>query len=277
MVELVKDFDLTKVLIPTEKDIMHFLKSQPSDLFRDSRYYNRTEGTKPFKNFLNNLISTNDNRLLPYAFNIFELLNDDLMCSYFLDILVDNYPSETYDYISNFMAVNGGLNFRKKEKGYYRDYYKYSSIVRDESQSFKYKSMIAKLPLLDPSFDIKPLFEFAYNLRLDSKEEKSKASSAKRRVENQLDLFEATVITASKLDVSSVILILSKKKLSTIPERTSFAHFLNIMYNYSTSNQKIRRNQEYAKACLRIKELAEPYLKDRSIHVRNYLNTINEV
>ena len=115
------------------------------------------------------------------------------MCSYFLDILVDNYPSETYDYISNFMAVNGGLNFRKKEKGYYRDYYKYSSIVRDESQSFKYKSMIAKLPLLDPSFDIKPLVEFAYNLRLDSKEEKSKAWSVKRRISNQLDIFETNV------------------------------------------------------------------------------------
>ena len=270
--ELVKDFDLTKVLIPTEKDIMHFLKSQPSDLFRDSRYYNRIEGTKPFKNFLNNLISTNDNRLLPYAFNIFELLNDDLISSYFLDILVDNYPSETYDYISNFMGVNGGLNFRKKEKGYYSDYYKYSSIVRDESQSFKYKSMIAKLPSLDPSFDIKPLVEFGYNLRLDSKEEKSQASSAKRRVENQLDIFEATVIAASKLDVSSVILILSKKELSTIPERTSFAHFLNIVYQYS----KKRKGQEYVKACLKIKELAEPYLKDRSIHVRNYLKTIND-
>ena len=34
--------------------------------------------------------------------------------------------------------------------------------------------MIAKLPSLDPSFDIKPLVEFGYNLRLDSKEEKSR-------------------------------------------------------------------------------------------------------
>ncbi len=269
--ELVKEFDLTTVLIPNEKDFMHFLTTQPAALFNN--YGTVISDTKNFKNFLNDIISTNDNRLLPSAFNIFELLNEPDVCSYLLDILVDNYHSETHDYISNFMDVNGGLNFRKKETGYYRDYYKYSGIVRDDSQSFKYKLMVAKLPSLDPSFDIKPLVEFAYNLRLDSKEEKSKAWDVKRRISNQLDLFETTVKAASELDVSSVILILSKKNLNTIPERTSFAHFLNIIHQYS----KKQKGQEYTKACLKIKELAEPHLKDRSIHVRNYLKTINEV
>jgi len=271
--ELVKDFDLTTVLIPTENDIMHFLASQPITLFQDSAYYRETGDSKPFINFLDNLISINDRRLLPYAFNIFELLNDDKVCSYFLDILVDSYPSETYDYISNFMNVKGGLNFRKKESGYYRDYYSYTRIVSNQSQSFKYKLMISKIPTLDPSFDIEPLFEFAYTLRLDSKEETSKSSSTQRRLSSQLDLFEETVIAVSELDVSSTILLLSKKDIITIPERTIFAHFLNIMYLYS----KKKKGQEYSKACLKIKELAEPHLKDRSIHVRNYLKKINEI
>ena len=79
----------------------------------------------------------------------------------------------------------------------------------------------------------------------------------------ELYLFEKGVECISKIDLSQTLKHLTKKKPIDIAERTAFAHYLNLLYSWANDETK-----------LEIINLATPYTKDRSSHVRNYIKTI---
>ena len=272
--ELLDGFDIQEFQIPNEKEFMHFITRQPRSVFDPPRYSyggdfdSKNEERETVKKILDNFLLFNDKRLFPYIFKIFDLFKNETVSKYLLDELSARYPKESYEYFSKFMSKEGGLEFREKYTGWggYEGY-KYSTLVTSKIKSQKFSLMLDCLPKLikntDNSFNLEPLIEFIYILRMDSKEEKSKDYSTRDRLSTQLLLFEKGVECVSKINIRRTLDHLAKKKLTDLPERTAFAHYLNLMYSWA--NDEIK---------LEIVNLATPYIKDRSSHVRNYIKTI---
>ena len=267
--------DIQDFQIPNEKEFMYFITKQPRSIFDPPSYSyggdyeSKNEEIESFKKIVNNFLLVNDKRLFPYIFTILDLLKNETVYRYLLDELLNRYPKELYNYFSEFMSKEGGLEFREKYKSEWYDYegYRYSSLVTSKTKSQKLFLLLDCLPELiknvNESFNLEPLIEFIYLLRLDSKEEKSTAYSTRDRISKQLYLFEKGVECVSKIDISQTLEYLTNKKLSDLAERTAFAHYLNLLNSWA--NDEIK---------LEIINLATPYIKDRSSHVRNYIKTI---
>ena len=171
-----------------------------------------------------------------------------------------------YNYFTEFMKKSG-VDFRKATHNYWGEYYKYSELVTNRVETFKFEFMLELLPEIinkvKVDFNIEQLVELIYLLRLDSKEEKSTRYSTRHRLSNQSKLFESGVTCLLQIDSASTLEHLAKKEPKDIGERTAFAHFLNLAYVLVDDEAREK-----------IIDMATPYIKDRSSHVKKYIRDI---
>ena len=270
--ELVTDYGHEAFPIPNEKEFMHFCSRLPYILFErpnSSGYRNSIDPDlqKDAERIIENFFSVHDNRLLSYKFLFCDLIQDTSIYKTILKNLSNNQPEEMYNYFTEFMKKNG-VDFRKATAdNYWGEYYKYSELVTNRVETFKFEFMLELLPEIinkvKVDFNIEQLVELIYLLRLDSKEEKSTSYDTRHRLSNQSKLFESGVTCLLQIDLASTLGHLVKKEPKDIGERTAYAHFLNLAYTLVDDEAREK-----------IRDMATPYVKDRSSHVRKYIKEI---